>query len=551
MNADSRLPQPGQPQFLRRLRTVVGELLSENAPFDESIFTWILFCLGVGDKHLLLRTVPKDVTHVQKIVKSILFSVFGLNTVTIRARPEYTPEELLFSLFPPSLASPASPQTAPPVAIHTQSHDHRRPHPRQRQNSSSYMRSSSHGHIPNYAERLSHLFPEGFLHNQQHGKEILQGRFRLSAAPTVTATEDDRVSVRALRPVSGRGYIPPDHDLASHSHQQHQQQHSYHPGHSHHQSHSLSHGHFFPNTYSQLPHAVIISGLETTSSAVQDTLLDVIRTRAVVLESEDGTEDGGTIWNLPDGFILICVCPLGDGSSRPGLQSSLLDRFAFHANVLLSFPGTPSEPPKSPLLRRTALLSRDYLESIQRIIRETEINDVLDMYIANLISSIRYHPQLDASLISSRCTKDLHEFTKAAWLFMGNSVEYYDDRNGAGSHERISELDRELLSPSTAGSSSIRHGVKVRRRVMTPEDVKRVIRHVVGHRVSVRESLHDQLLGNLLCSASRKMEMDAELERGGDVEVGDEEGTLSDQRGYYREVRRTIKDVLNEAIAAV
>jgi hypothetical protein len=221
----------------------------------------------------------------------------------------------LFSLFPPSLASPGSPQQAPSTITHSQSHDHRRPHPRQRQNSSSYMRSSSHGHIPNYAERLSHLFPEGFLHNQHHGKDILQGKFRLSAAPTVTATEDDRVSVRALRPVSGRGYIPPDHDIASHPHHHH---------HSHHQSHSLSHGHFFPNTFSQLPHAVIISGLEMTSSAVQDTLLDVIRTRAVVLESSEGTDDAGTIWNLPDGFILICVCPLGDGSSRPGLQTSLV-----------------------------------------------------------------------------------------------------------------------------------------------------------------------------------------------------------------------------------
>lgn len=49
--------------------------MSNNAPFDENVFTWILYCLAVGDKHLVLRTAPRDVLAVQKIAKSASLSL--------------------------------------------------------------------------------------------------------------------------------------------------------------------------------------------------------------------------------------------------------------------------------------------------------------------------------------------------------------------------------------------------------------------------------------------------------------------------------------------
>lgn len=130
------------------------------------------------------------------------------------------------------------------------------------------------------------------------------------------------------------------------------------------------------------------------------------------------------------------------------------------------------------------------------------MSDHVSLYISNLLSSIRYHPQLDASLITSRCSRDINEFTKASFVLSGSSVELSEDIS-----------DDESSMPE-------------RRKILTPDDVKRVIKHVVSHRVQVREGVHSEVLGSLLCTAINKSRLDGEP-------------------------RRPIKDVLNEAIAAV
>jgi hypothetical protein len=66
---DSRIPKPGIPNYLKQLSDTLAPLMSSNAPFDENIFTWLLYCLAVGDKHLILRT--KDLVSVQKTTKSV------------------------------------------------------------------------------------------------------------------------------------------------------------------------------------------------------------------------------------------------------------------------------------------------------------------------------------------------------------------------------------------------------------------------------------------------------------------------------------------------
>ena len=68
---DSRIPKPGVPNYLKLLSDALARLLSSNTPFDENIFTWILYCLAVGDKHLILRTSPRDLVGVQKTAKSV------------------------------------------------------------------------------------------------------------------------------------------------------------------------------------------------------------------------------------------------------------------------------------------------------------------------------------------------------------------------------------------------------------------------------------------------------------------------------------------------
>ncbi|KIM30496.1 hypothetical protein M408DRAFT_328080 [Serendipita vermifera MAFF 305830] len=492
---DSRIPKPGTSNYLKHLSDTLSKLLSSNTPFDENIFTWILYCLAVGDKHLILRTSSRDIAAVQKTAKSILFSVFGLNTVSLRVKADSTVEDLLVGLFPippgspPTGTGPATPSSSVLSPLALTPLDRKRP----RQNSHpgripSYTRASHHLLLP---DRLSHLLPPDASASAGGGGG---GRYRLSVAATATGgTDDERGSMRALRPLSGRGYVPPDPHIAHDAHLQLQMPSSAHV---------------------QLAHAVVITGLESASAAVQETLWEVLRTRTVVLEQEGGT--AGNVWNLPDGFILVYVCPLGDGSSRPAIQSALLDRFSFSANVALhTSTSAPAglDPPRSPILRRVTLLNHEYLENLQRLVQHSSpIHDTLSMYISNLISSIRYLSELDATLITSRCSNDLVEFTKASFILSGTSYGFHwgdkdDDDNHNGEPEDAPEM----------------------RKIVTPEDVRRVIRHVVGHRISVRESVHDEILGSLLCTAIQRSRMDMDA-------VGP---------------RRTIKEVLNEAITAV
>lgn len=182
-----------------------------------------------------------------------------------------------------------------------------------------------------------------------------------------------------------------------------------------------------------------------------------------------------------------------------------LDRISFNANVFLQPPPSPGiDPPKSPILRRTALLSREYMEQLQQLIHKAPMNHHLSLYISNLLSSIRYHPQLDASLVTSRCSKDVSEFAKASFVLAGSTID--SDRDIYGYEEDVN--------------------VPIRRRVMTPDDVKRIIKHVVAHRLNVREGVHEEVLGSLLCTAIEKSRLEVEP-------------------------RRPVKDILNEAIAAV
>jgi len=221
-----------------------------------------------------------------------------MNTVILRVRPEFTPEDLLAGLFatPPVSTSPST--VLPTNSNLTPTASVEKPlerRTRQRQNSqlassitaasaaarsASYVRGASHNRLPHLNLDAHHT-----------------SKFRLSVAATITGTDDERGSIRALRPLSGRGYLPPEHDaFVTHQNSQSQQQ-------------------------IQLPHAVVITGLESASSSVQETLWDMLRTRTVVLEQEG---EVGNLWNLPDGFILVYVSSLGDGSSRPALQSALV-----------------------------------------------------------------------------------------------------------------------------------------------------------------------------------------------------------------------------------
>lgn len=76
----------------------------------------------------------------------------------------------------------------------------------------------------------------------------------------------------------------------------------------------------------QLPQALVISGLEHASDATQRSLTTVLAEKRVVLESKRELDDDDGVWNLPEGFIAVYVCPWS-ARERPALHKSLVCRF--------------------------------------------------------------------------------------------------------------------------------------------------------------------------------------------------------------------------------
>lgn len=83
----------------------------------------------------------------------------------------------------------------------------------------------------------------------------------------------------------------------------------------------------------QLPHALVISGLEYTTDLTQRAFAKVLVERQVVLENnrlaeetnsrKTETDDDYGAWNLPDGFITVYVCPL-NARERPPIHKTLV-----------------------------------------------------------------------------------------------------------------------------------------------------------------------------------------------------------------------------------
>jgi MoxR-like ATPase len=146
--------------------------------------------------------------------------------------------------------------------------------------------------------------------------------------------------------------------------------------------------------------------------------------------------------------------------------------------------------------RKTPVLTRDYIEQLQSDAHRVAISNRLSLYITNITSAVRQHPQVDASLVTSRCTKDFVDLIKTSCALAGRDVD-------------LLGKDKNLFSA-------------------TDIDVRRVIRSVLGHRISVRRGPEDEVLGSLVMSGHQNTSRHAQ-----DAE------------------RRTVKDVIDEILLEV
>lgn len=85
----------------------------------------------------------------------------------------------------------------------------------------------------------------------------------------------------------------------------------------------------------RLPRALVISGLENASTSSQRALAQVLAEKQILFDTPPdgrGHQVGQTdpdadeyegVWNLPEGFIAVYVCPI-DPRERPNIHNSLV-----------------------------------------------------------------------------------------------------------------------------------------------------------------------------------------------------------------------------------
>lgn len=258
----------------------------------------------------------------------------------------------------------------------------------------------------------------------------------------------------------------------------------------------------------EVPGALVISGLENACLSTQRSLVRVLAERRIVLEGptrepnhkeEDEDEydrkhhadDYDGTWNLPDGFILIFVCPLNE-KDRPAIHKSLLDKFAMstdifvpqsirHALSSLPFSPThaqshphffshsnPSSPspmhpislPQTPPISTNplpfsqnnkapdpndAIIPASFLDTLRETSRHAHISPTLSLLLSDLFSATRHTSQLDATLLTATAMKDAQDLVRAERVLgtdltgtelVRPTAKFYDDIS-----EELSELN--------------------------------------------------------------------------------------------------------------
>ncbi|KAH9484875.1 hypothetical protein JR316_0001777 [Psilocybe cubensis] len=447
----------GTQAFLPALLSYIRSLANTTSlPLDHVIFQSVLVCLIAGDKHLILRTPEEDVSFVVKLVVW-LRSKTGISSVS-------DPDAFLRSLFfPPGSSSSNSNQTSQDegTAENLKHLGHYRHH--------SHARSSlkpGTKHQPEYSRSRS--FPNNLGAAQDHGTPApdfpaSQGATTTTGQRSVATTPHSPGLPSILKPQP----IYPN---------------------------SMPHAHTDPlplprrkKTLSQskplqLPHALVLSGLENAADSVQRSLARVLADKKVVLESRRDTtaldsdrtgfvEDG--VWTLPDGFIVVYVCPW-NARERPALHKSLLDKFAMSADVFISQsirrdfhslpfsssprafhpsfvshsnPGSPSPshptplPPTHtppvftkalPLPRKSSahfnppplpdvVLPTSFIKALQDARHRVHISWSSSLYLSDLFSATRHHSRLDAMLLTAKSMKDAEDLICASRI-IGNDL---------------------------------------------------------------------------------------------------------------------------------
>lgn len=538
------LPRVGTPPFFPALLSSI-RAAAPNLPLDPVVLQALLLCLLAGDKNLILRTREEDVRSVTKLAASTLFSVFGYSTHKLKIRPDskhQTPPEFLRSLFlHTSNYSSSSPNASDNLIIGNT--------PSSRTPKVTYSKFPSGTRTSPTASQKTHrhLFQRSFSFPTEcpaSDATVSSSNFRSSDHhPNVESSSGTDLQRPLLRPPGI--HTDPSPSLTRH----------------------------FSLDTMTLPKALVISGLENAGTPAQRALLQVLSDKTAVLENGEGSR----ACNLPEGFIVVYVC-VADPRERPAIHKSLLDRFAMSTTITL-------HPSTQQAIRHTHLhhhhsFSPIFPETLLKSLRslaeppplfathsKTNIHPNLSLYISDLFSAARHHPQLDGMLLTARAHKDVQSLVRAgrviggdltgaefirmmakeaeANLESGSDVREGTFEEGGDAESSDMGLDEENNVDSSPHHSSPNLDAATNFELdetldVSEADIARIVPRVLSHRVRVRSRPEDEILGSLVYTAVPSC---AEC----DWENEPEDGDNPNKTGK----RTTVKDILVKILAEV
>ena len=189
----------------------------------------------------------------------------------------------------------------------------------------------------------------------------------------------------------------------------------------------------------------------------------------------------------------------------------------------------------------------------------TNTHPSLLLYLSDLFSAVRHHPQLDGMLLTARARQDAEALARAARVIGGDltgvefiqamsrgaearlteeeTSESFDDGTSWKSGDSAASVSPEKLTGYLSSEADT-----VRMLDVSEVDIARIVPRVLSHRLRVRDRIEDEILGSLRYGA---VEPCAEWEK----EVG--QSDVTDRPMSKQWHRSTVKDILVKILSEV
>jgi hypothetical protein len=247
---------------------------------------------------------------------------------------------------------------------------------------------------------------------------------------------------------------------------------------------------------------------------------------------------------------------------HPSTQQAIRYTLSHHR----SHPTSPSIiSPSAPIFPDTLFKSLRSLASSPPPLFSSEsrinIHPTLFIYISDLFSAARHHPQLDGTLLTARALKDVEALVRAGRIIGGDltGVEFIRvmSKGAEANSEEKDDIDRSVedgdvesleIGPEGENGKDSRHETSNSEEIypmpdevldVSEADIARIVPRVLSHRLRVRDGPEDEIMGNLMHSAVGSCAT---------CEVGDEDDDVKKQSMWER---RMVKDILVRILAEV